>query len=315
MARMQLFAARFGGKLERFREVTMVISKAQARAAAEQYREEGYALVRQFIDGDEVLRLQEETRRIYEEGIRHPSTWRHGNLCFEILPEADFGARYVIQAYWMSWISDYFELFRRSEAYLTLLEPILGDSIKQVAQQIHWKPPGSRLNGYRFHQDLRFRVARDAYRDITGSTVNTGLAIDPSTRENGCLQVVPGSHKLGYLGLSDDTEGGQIMKGLTGAEELRAKGLDPDSIVWLEQEPGDMALWGLLTVHGSLPNMSDHDRAFAISSYVRAENSDRGEWAFRGGISSPLGPEPQLCKYEALHDRPEPHYVKDRWYK
>jgi ectoine hydroxylase-related dioxygenase (phytanoyl-CoA dioxygenase family) len=291
-----------------------MITEKQAREAAEQYREEGYALVRQFIDGDEVLRLKAESDRIYAEGMTHHHTWRHGNLSFEILPEEDFGRRYVIQAYWMSWISDYFERFRRSEAYRLLLEPILGEDIKQVAQQIHWKPPGSNLNGYRFHQDLRFRVARDAYREIESSTVNTGLAIDPSTRENGCLQVIPGSQKLGYIGLSDDSEGGQIMKGLTAEDELRSKGLDPATTVWLEQEPGDMALWGLLTVHGSLPNTSDHDRAFAISSYVRAANSDRGEWAFRGGQSIPLGAEPVLCKYEKLHERPEPHYVEDRWY-
>jgi ectoine hydroxylase-related dioxygenase (phytanoyl-CoA dioxygenase family) len=291
-----------------------MITTQQAKAAAEQYREEGYALVRQFIDGDEVQRLKAESDRMYEQGMTHPRTWRHGNLAFEILPEEDFGRRYVIQAYWMSWISDYFERFRRSEAYRLLLEPILGEDIKQVAQQIHWKPPGSGLNGYRFHQDLRFRVARDAYREIEASTVNTGLAIDPATRENGCLQVIPGSHKLGYLGLSDDSEGGQIMKGLTAEDELRKAGLDPASTVWLEQDPGDMALWGLLTVHGSQPNTSPNDRAFAISSYVRAANSDRGEWAFRGGLSVPLGPTPSLCKFEQLHERPEPHYVEDRWY-
>lgn len=291
-----------------------MITPQQAKAAAEQYFEEGYALIPQFIDGDEVTRLKAESDRMYAEGMKHHHTWRHGNLAFEILPEADFGQRYVIQAYWMSWISDYFERFRRSQEYLRLLEPILGADIKQVAQQIHWKPPGAGQTGYRFHQDLRFRVARDAYREIEASTVTTGLAIDASTRANGCLQVIPGSHRLGYLGLSDDSEGGQIMKGLTAEDELRRVGLDPAKTVWLEQEPGDMAVWGLMTVHGSLPNTSDHDRAFAISSYVRAANADRGEWAFRGGVSTPLGSEPQLCKYEALHERPEPHYVEDRWY-
>lgn len=291
----------------------MAITPAQARAAAEQYREEGYAVIRQFVDGAALEALKAETAAMYREGLRHPTTWRHGNLCFEILPEEDFGARYVIQAYWMSWISAFFEEFRRSPAFFTLLEPILGRNIKQVAQQIHWKPPGAKLTGYRFHQDLRFREARDAYRDIAGSTVNTGLAIDPSTRENGCLQVVPGSHKRGYLGLSDEGDG-QIMKGLTAVEELRAKGIEMSDIVRLEMEPGDVALWGLLTVHGSMPNLSQRDRAFAISSYVRGENADRGEWAFRDGVSTPLGEQPQLCKYERLHERPEPHYVADKWY-
>ena len=185
--------------------------------------------------------------------------------------------------------------------------------IKQFAQQKHRKPPGAGLTGYRWHQDLRFRPKRDAFRDIETSSVTVGLAVDPSTREYGCLQVVPGSHKLGYLGLSDEGDG-QIMKGVSADDQLRAVGLDPADLVWLELEPGDLAIWGLMTVHGSLPNTSDQDRAFALSSYVRADTTDRGEWAFRDGVSTPLGDAPSLCKFEALHERPEPHYVTDKWY-
>lgn len=290
----------------------MAIDAKTAKQAAEQFREEGYALIPQFIDGDRLTALKAETARLYEAALEHPRTWRHGNLSFEILPEAHFGQRYVIQAYWMAWMSELFEQVRRSEPYRVLLEPLLGPNIKQVAQQIHWKPPGAGLTGYRFHQDLRFREAKSAYRDIAESTVTTGLAIDPSTRANGCLQVVPDSHKRGYLGLSD--EGDTIMKGLTTEDELRHHGITPDDMVWLEQEPGDLALWGLLTVHGSLPNTSQQDRAFFLQSYVKAENAERGEWAFREGRSVPLGDTPRLCKFEALHERPEPHYVDDAWY-
>ncbi len=290
----------------------MAITQAQAKQAAEQYREEGYALIPQFIDGDLLQNLRTETDAMYTEGLKHHSTFRHGNLAFEILPEAQFGKRYVIQAYWMAWVSKFFEEFRRSEPYRILLDPILGPDVKQVAQQIHWKPPGAGLTGYRFHQDLRFREAKDAFRDIDTSSVTCGLAVDPSTRENGCLQIVPGSHKRGYLGLAED--GDTIMKGLTAEEELRAHDISPDDIVWLEMEPGDLALWGLLTVHGSLPNTSDHDRAFQLSSYVKADTTERGEWVFRDGQSIPLGPTPQLCKYEALHENPDPHYVDDKWY-
>jgi phytanoyl-CoA hydroxylase len=65
-------------------------------------------------------------------------------------------------------------------------------------------------------------------------------------------------------------------------------------------------LWTLYTVHGSAPNVSDIDRRFMINSYVRAADSDRGEWAFRGGVSTPLGAEPEICKYEQLRERPGP---------
>lgn len=296
--------------MQRFR---MGIDVKIAKQAAEQFREEGYALIPQFIDGDLLWALQNETAWIYREALRHPASWRHGNLSYEILPETHFDKRYVVQAYWIAWVCELFETVRRSEPYQRLLEPLLGDSIKQVAQQIHWKPPGAGLTGYRFHQDLRFREKLSAYQDITENTVTTGLAIDPSTRANGCLQVIPRSHKRGYLGLSD--ESGTIMHKQTPEVELAQHGLNPEGIVYLEQEPGDLAVWGLLTVHGSSPNRSEQDRAFLLQSYVRADASDRGEWAFRNGVSTPLGPSPQLCKYEALHDNPEPHYIRSTWFE
>ncbi len=290
-----------------------MLTANEAKQIAERYREEGYAVIRGFLDPDEVEALQAETRRVYEEGLTHHATFRHGNLCFEVLPEEDFGQRYVIQVHWQAWISAYFEAFRRRPEYLAVLEPILGRDIKQIAQQIHWKPPGANVTGYRFHQDLRFRD-RSSRDDVAFSTVTTGLAIDRATVENGCLQVIPGSQKMGYLGLSDDGDG-QIMKGLTAEDELEAVGLDPGDAVALEMEPGDLVLWSLLTVHGSMPNRSGHDRAFAISSYVRADATDRGEWAFRDGVPQTLGETPKLCKYDKLFERPGPLYETQQWWR
>jgi ectoine hydroxylase-related dioxygenase (phytanoyl-CoA dioxygenase family) len=202
------------------------------------------------------------------------------------------------------------ERMRRSEKYLAVLEPFLGKDIKQITHQIHWKPPGAKYTFYRFHQDARFREGKIKDFDHLESTVTTGLAIDRQTKENGALRVIAGSHRQGYLGLSDD---GPIMVGQTQDEELRRAGLNPKSIVTCEMEPGDLLLWTLFTVHGSAPNVSAHDRRFMINSYVRAGDSDRGEWAFRGGVSTPLGAEPQICKYEQLRERPGPFYVEADW--
>lgn len=278
-----------------------------------EFRETGVAVVRGFLDPSEISELQLETKALYEEGLKHPVTFRHGNLAYEILPEEYFGKRYMIQAYWFAWASPYFDKFRSNQKFLTLLEPLLGHNIKQVTQQIHWKPPGASLTGYRFHQDLRFRQARDQYEDVVRDTVTVGIAIDRATTENGCLRVVPNSHTMGYLGLSDNGEG-QLMKGVTHDDELRSVGIDPTTIVDIELEPGDLVMWGLLTVHGSLANTSSSDRAFAISSYVRGETSNRGEWTFRNGKSVPLGDRPQICKNERLHENLEPHYDPTQWY-
>ena len=107
------------------------------------------------------------------------------------------------------------------------------------------------------------------------------------------------------------------MKGTTQTDELQRAGLEPARVVNLELEPGDLALWGLLMVHGSEGNRSDKDRAFLIQSYTPAANADedRGEWAFRDGESMPLGDKPRLCKYEQLYEKPGPFYDESRWFE
>lgn len=287
-------------------------SKVLEPAHYDQFRVDGYSIIRGFIPGGDIAELQAQTKNVYQLGVSHPTTFRHGNLLYEILPEEHFGERYLIQAHWASWANTYFEEFRRRPEFLNVLSPLIGDDIKQVTQQIHWKPPGAQLTGYRFHQDLRFRESREQYKDIIADTVQIAVAVDRSTLENGCLQIIPRSHTNGYLNLSED--GKTIMTGLTDDDELIAAGLDPKSIVNLELEPGDAAIWNLLTVHGSLPNNSLNDRALMISSYVRGETSNRGEWAFRNQVSTSIGEKPEICKFEALRENPEPHYIDSNWF-
>jgi hypothetical protein len=90
---------------------------------------------------------------------------------------------------------------------------------------------------------------------------------------------------------------------------LEAAGLSPGDAIDVSLEPGDLALWSPYLVHGSGANRSNHRRRLYINGYVRAEDCDRGEWAFRGGKPVPFGPEQALVHYEALRERGEPHYV------
>jgi ectoine hydroxylase-related dioxygenase (phytanoyl-CoA dioxygenase family) len=271
---------------------------------------EGYAVVRGFLSSSEITQVGAEADKMYQEGLKHHATYRDKNLLFEVLDDPKANRRVVLQAHWTAWLSPFMEQMRRSPKYNGVLAPFLGADIKQISHQIHWKPPGAKYTSYRFHQDARFREGNVKDFSHLQSTLTTGLAIDRQTVANGALRVIPRSHTLGYLGLSDD---GPIMVGQTQDEELQRAGLDPSNIVTCEMEPGDLLLWTLFTVHGSAPNVSDYDRRFMINSYVRAGDSERGEWAFRGGISTPLGAEPQICKYEKLRERPGPFYIESDW--
>jgi ectoine hydroxylase-related dioxygenase (phytanoyl-CoA dioxygenase family) len=271
---------------------------------------EGYAVVRGFLTAAEIAAVGAEADKMYGEGLKHHATYRDRNLLFEVLDDPKARRRVVLQAHWTAWLSPFMEQMRRTQKYFGVLEPFLGADIKQISHQVHWKPPGAKYTSYRFHQDARFREGNTKDFSHLHSTLTTGLAIDRQTAANGALRIIPRSHTLGYLGLSDD---GPIMVGQTQDEELRRAGLDPSNIVTCEMDPGDLLLWTLFTVHGSAPNVSDYDRRFMINSYVRASDSERGEWAFRGGDSTPLGAEPQICKYEKLRERPGPFYVESDW--
>lgn len=276
------------------------------------FRENGYAVIRGFLDKDEVAELRRESEAVYAEGLKHRATYRDRNVYFEVINDPGNNRRTVPQAHWFSWFNPVFERHRRSRKMFEVLAPLLGPDIKQIANQLHWKAPGGRYTYYRMHQDVRFRQRPELFSNLDRYSLNAGLALNRQDASNGALKVVPRHHKRGYLGLSED--GGIMVGNVEQGAELKAVGIDPGEVVQLEMEPGDLALWTLYTIHGSGPNVSQEPRILLIDNYVRAEDSpDRGEWAFRDGRSVPLGDQPEICKYEELREKPGPFYVEERW--
>ena len=276
-----------------------------------QLRENGYAVVRNFLPPDDVAELVAALDRVKVEALRHHTTYRDHNVLFEVHTDPQLHERVCLQAHWTCWIDQTMEAMRRHPRYLEILEPLLGRDIKHYANQIHWKPPGAKYTYYRYHQDIKFRSKPELFGDLDAGWVTTGLALNKQGGDNGALCVYPGTHRMGYLGLG---EGATVMTGGSNEDELIKAGLDPDGMVQLELEPGDLVMWTLHTLHGSPPNTTDRDRLFLLNSYARAADSPaRGEWAFRDGQSVPLGDTPVICKYEELLENPGPFYADDDW--
>jgi len=272
--------------------------------------EHGYAIVRGVFDAREMAAIQGAVREVYGAGLQHPKSWRHGNRYYEVNDDPE-GGHVVLQAHWVALDNPVLEQYRRHPKLLALLEPLLGNTIRQSTNQLHWKPPGAKFVTFSYHQDARFTGLDPHDVDwLMPFQITTGLAIDPQRQENGALRVFPGSHRLGYLGLADSGKG-YLMSGRDQEAELRAAGLDPADAVTLEMEPGDLAFWTLLTIHGSGPNRSGNARAFGINAYVNGAKISHGEPAFIDGRSAPLDPaSPGLLNT----DRPDPHYVEaDEW--
>ena len=268
------------------------------------YLREGYAVVRGLFSRAEVAEIAAAADQIYAEGVAHGRSFRHGNLFYNVAAAPD-GEPLVRMAQWPSYHQPMLNRVRLDRRIATLLEPLIGRNLKQIINQIHWKAPGS-LGDFAWHQDSRSRRPSWAYRNLADSYVQTGLALDPHAPESGCMRFIPRSHLRGDLGMDCSRKAlGTAMSDDT----LGDIGLNASEAIDLLLEPGDLAMWSPYLVHGSGNNCSGHKRRFYINGYVRAEDCDRGEWAFRNGAPVPFGPRPALVHYEELLERPGPHFV------
>ena len=270
------------------------------------YWRDGYAIVRGFFEGDEIAQISAATEQLEAEGMAHGRSFRHGNLFYNVAREAT-GEALVRMVQWPAYHQPALNAVRLDARFAQLLEPLIGNSLKQIINQVHWKAPGS-LGDFAWHQDSRFRRPPTAYRNLATAYVQTGLAVDPHTRESGCMRLIPRSHLRGDLGM--DCSKLVLGTAMTDAA-LDAVGLSVAEAVDLLLDPGDLAIWSPYLVHGSGKNMSNHRRRLYINGYVRARDCDRGEWAFQRGWPVPFGPEPALVHYEELRERPGPHYLDD----
>ena len=272
--------------------------------ALRQYREEGYAIIRGFFAPYEVEAIAASFDRHWQVGMAHRASFRHGNLFYRQGKDPAFG-KILRLVQWPSYVDPILESVRRDSRWLTLLEPLLGGNVKQIINQLHWKPPGATAADFAFHQDVRFRRPRSAYRHLEHSYVQTGLAIDRHLPESGAMRLLPRSHTMGEVQIAGE---GPVLDEQMADARLVQCGLDPARLIDLALEPGDLAVWNLYTIHGSGPNVTANDRRFYLNGYVRAEDCDRGEWTFRDGEPVSLG-EPVLVHYDDLLVRPGPHYI------
>lgn len=268
------------------------------------YLHEGYAILRSVFSLSEIEAIGSAVDDVHAEGIRHGRSFRHGNLFYRVAVD-EGGETIVPIVQWPAYRHDALNEVRLDRRMAMLLEPLIGSDIKQIINQIHWKHSGAG-GDFAWHQDSQFREPRNAFRNLGSSYVQTGLALDTHDRRSGCMRFVPKSHVWGDLNLDRSNE---VLGRVMSDPALEAAGLSADEVVDVRLEPGDLALWNPYLVHGSGPNSADHHRRFYINGYVKADDCDRGEWAFRDCEPVPFGVEPALVHYEAVRERPEPHYV------
>ncbi|MGH9885710.1 MAG: phytanoyl-CoA dioxygenase family protein [bacterium] len=120
------------------------------------------------------------------------------------------------------------------------------------------------------HQDYPYWV--DVAAD-PGQVATAMLFLDDATREKGCLEVAPGSHREGERRR-------RAVEGF-GSYEMDDEAYDLGRLVPLEVPAGSVAFFGSLLVHRSLPNQSGEDRRALLYSYQPAGHPSMHEIQLR----------------------------------
>ena len=228
----------------------MSVSYNIAEVHRAEFERTGYTLVRGLFSPAEAERLRDHYMDVRQHGPRAHDFAGHTST------DRDPLKRYPRMAQMHRWDAESLQWLvdpRIDEVMTTLL----GRSPYAVQTMIYFKPPGSR--GQALHQD-NFYLKADP-----GTCVAAWMALDRVDEANGCLEVVPGSHRWPIL----CTEKADTTVSFT---DVTVPLPTTEAAVPVVMEPGDVLFFHGALVHGSNPNTTtDRFRRALIGHYIEGE--------------------------------------------
>ena len=142
-----------------------------------------------------------------------------------------------------------------------MVEDLIGANVILWGCHVFCKPP---LEGYEtpWHQHGHYWPIRPL------ATCTVWVALEPSTQANGCLRIIPGSHRDRVLHphLHED------RTDLTLQQRMQDGTFDEKQAVDIELEPGQMSMHDVYMIHGAQANVSDMRRTGVALRYMPASS-------------------------------------------
>ena len=200
------------------------------------YHEHGYCSPIDLMSGNEADRFGqrlEQAERDYPEAV-NPYNRNNAHLAFTFADELAF-----------------------NETVLDAVEDLLGPNVLLWGSVLFIKEPQSA--GYvSWHQDATYMGLEPT------DFVTPWIALTASNLHNGCMSVIPGSHKQGIRPHEDTFDDDNIL-----TRGQRLDGVDESLAVHFELRPGQMSQHHCCLVHGSQPNRSKERRiGVALQAYI-----------------------------------------------
>jgi len=215
-----------------------------SEAQVSQYQAQGY-LVPQFrLDAAWVARLQQALNTLIRE---NPGVRPEKLVSAHIEGPNDEGVKGV---------RDFLDLAMNPDI-VDLVAQLIGPDVVLWGAHVFCKPAHEGFETP-WHQDGHYWPIRPL------ATCTVWVAIEPSTRQNGCLRVIPASHAARQLHphLHED------RNDLTLNQRMAACSFDEADAADIELQPGQMSMHDVYMIHGAQANSSDLRRTGVALRYM-----------------------------------------------
>ncbi len=221
-----------------------------------QYEDEGYARLGQVASDKEFAALQQRTEDITQGHVQHGGMWFQldlGGEEYRLGPGGKFAGPSDDYRKIEGWERDPVYLaYTQHPTFRGVTRQLLGDRVSAYRCMFMNKPAG-KGTVLPYHQDGGEGWGLSSVDGGDYATVWT--ALDPATRANGCVEVVPGSHKLGLLS----------KRGHVAPEERVREIAETHPSVFLELAAGESVVLHNFLLHRSGVNTSDiARRAYSV---------------------------------------------------
>ena len=246
-------------------EETKYLSQTQKQS----WNEKGFILIPNFFPENKCIEINQTVIDIVRSMVGNSEEFNHAYI-----DQGHIGIREMKPSHKIENIEDemskvfrlhqtgIFNEFIKRDDLLNIVEDILGENIDCFLSQFIFKNPGAW--GQPWHQDSSYFPFDRA------PQVGAWLATSAATKENGCLVILPGSHKeVIHEHLPDDRPGSNY-----GYTEIKDHDFKKEMPLFLNT--GDLLLFHSFLMHKSYDNKSNNRRTAMVYHFAET-GTDFGE--------------------------------------
>ncbi|MBC8152478.1 MAG: phytanoyl-CoA dioxygenase family protein [Bacteroidetes bacterium] len=238
-----------------------------------QYNQDGYLIINGFLSAEEVEKL-------YQVAIGDSTVSKNA-----INVNDSTGKRSKLSL-WYKPGNDIYGLLTRSQQLVDSVDKLLdtsaeggGTAVCHFHSKLMQKEP--RVGGaWEWHQDYGYWYKNEFL--LPDQMMSVMVAITDANQENGCLQVIKGSHNMGRV---EHGFAGEQVGASQRYVDLALKTMD---LVYVELKAGDVLFFHSNILHRSAPNLSDQPRWSMISCYNRQSNVGYNDSASSSSSITPI---------------------------